>query len=217
MLQRALACGVPARWVTDDSVYGDDWRLRAWLEAQPLAYVLAVSGKAYVRLGGQPRQVNTLVAALPEEGWIRLRAGDEAKVPRYDDWHWMPLADPRDPQWRRWLLVRRRVSDPQEVTTYVVFATHETPLEEVVWVACSRWTIEGSVEAAKREVGLDDYEVRSWTGWYRHITLAMWAYALLTVLRSEAIAVEAVNKSLPPPLLGSSLAAFKAGRGLGSR
>src|SRR5262245_4394785 len=60
MLQRALASGVPARWVTNYSVYGDDWRLRAWLEAQPLAYVLAVSGKTYVRLGGQPRQVNTL-------------------------------------------------------------------------------------------------------------------------------------------------------------
>jgi len=217
MLQRALTSGVPAPWVTNDSVYGDDWRLRAWLEAQPLAYVLAVSGKAYVRLGGQPRQVNTLVAALPEEGWTRLRAGDEAKVPRCDDWRWLPLADPRDPQWRRWLLVRRRVSDPQEVTTYVVFAPHETPLEEVVRVASARWAIEGSVEAAKREVGLDDYEVRSWTGWYRHITLAMWAYALLTVLRSETIAVEAADKSLPPPQLGSSLAAFKAGRGLGSR
>jgi SRSO17 transposase len=217
MLQRALACGVPARWVTNDSVYGDDWRLRAWLEAQPLAYVLAVSGKAYVRLGGQPRQVNTLVAALPAEGWIRLRAGDEPKVPRCDDWRWMPVADPRDLQWRRWLLVQRRVSDPQEVTTYVIFGPHETPLEEVVRVAGSRWTIGGSVEAAKREVGLDDYEVRSWTGWYRHITLAMWAYALLTVLRSGAIAVEAVNKSLPSPQLGSSLAAFKAGRGLRSR
>jgi SRSO17 transposase len=217
MLQRALASGVPARWVTNDSVYGDDSRLRAWLEAQPLAYVLAVSGKAYVRLGGHPRQVNTLVAALPAEGWTRLRAGDEEKVPRCDDWRWMPLADPRDPQWRCWLLVRRRVSAPQEVMTYVVFRPHETPLEEVVRVTGRRWTIGGSVEAAKREVGLDDYEVRSWTGWYRHITLAMWAYALLTVLRSGAIAVEAVNKRLPSPQLGSSLAAFKAGRGLGSR
>jgi SRSO17 transposase len=217
ILQRALASGVPARWVTNDSVYGDDSRRRAWLEAQPLAYVLAVSGKAYVRLGGHPRQVNTLVAALPTEGWTRLRAGDEEKVTRCDDWRWMPLADPRAPQWRRWLLVRRRVSDPQEVTTYVVFGPHETPLEEVVRVTGSRWTIGGSVEAAKREVGLDDYEVRSWTGWYRHITLAMWAYALLTVLRSGAIAVEAVNKSLPSPQLGSSLAAFKVGRGLRSR
>jgi SRSO17 transposase len=216
MLQRTLAAGVPARWVTNDGVYGDNWRLRAWLEAQPLAYVLAISGATHIRLGGRPQQLNTLVAAVPEKGWIRLGAGDEAKPSRWDDWRWMPLAEPRDPQWRRWLLVRRRVSDPQEVTTYVLFAPHETPLEEVVRVAGNQWTMKGSVEAAKREVGLDDYEVRSWTGWYRHITLAMWAYALLTVLRSQVTAVEEIAKSLPQPQMGSSLAAFKAGRGLGS-
>jgi SRSO17 transposase len=101
--------------------------------------------------------------------------------------------------------------------TYIVFAPRETPLEEVVQVAGSRWTMGGNVEAAKREVGLDDYEVRSWTGWYRHLTLAMWAYVLLTVLRSRAIAVEAVHNSLPPSQMGSSLAAFKAGRGLDPR
>jgi SRSO17 transposase len=208
---------VLARWVTSDSVYGDDRRLRAWLEAQPLAYVLAVSGKVHLRLDGQPRQVNTLVAALPEEGWSRLCAGDETQVSRWHDWRWMPLAAPSDPQWRHWLVVRRCISDSQEVATYVVFAPHETPLAEVVRVVGSRWTKEGSVEAAKREVGLDDYEVRSWTGWYRHITLAMWSYALLTVLRSGAIAVETVHNSLPPSETESSLAAFKAGRGLGPR
>jgi hypothetical protein len=59
--------------------------------------------------------------------------------------------------------------------------------------------------------------VRSGTGWYRHITLAMWGYALLTVLRAGAIAVEAFNNSLPPPHTGTSLAGFNAGHGLGSR
>jgi SRSO17 transposase len=63
------------------------------------------------------------------------------------------------------------------------------------------------------KVGLDHYEVRSWAGWYRHITLAMWALALLTVLRAGAIAVEALKKSLPPPQGRSSLASFKASRG----
>jgi SRSO17 transposase len=122
-----------------------------------------------------------------------------------------------DPTWRRWLLVRRRGSDPQEVTAYVVFAPHATPLEAVVRVAGSRWTIESAFEAAKGEVGLDDDEVRRWTGWYRPITLAMWGYALLTVLRAGARAVEALKKSLPPPQTGNRLAGFKAGRGLGSR
>ena len=59
MLARAFAAGVPARWVTGDRVYGDDRRLRMWLEAQPQAYVLAVSGQAYVWVDGQQRQVKT--------------------------------------------------------------------------------------------------------------------------------------------------------------
>ena len=178
--------------------------------------MLAVSGKAYVWLGGQQRQVNTLVAALPEEGWTRLSAGDGAKGPAGMIGAGCLWRIPWTPNGAAGCWCGGVSATPQEVTAYVVFAPQETPLEEVVRVAGSRWTIEGSVEAAKREVGLDDYEVRSWTGWYRHITLAMWAYALLTVLRAGAIAVEAVNKSLPPPQMGSSLAAFKAGRGLGS-
>ena len=217
MLQRALAAGVPGRWATGDSVYGNDRRLRLWLEAQPLAYVLAVSGQAYVWRGWQPRQVNTLLAALPEDSWTRLSAGDGAKGPRWDDWQWLPLADPVDPQWRRWLLVRRSMSAPQDMTASVVFAPQATALEEVVRVAGSRWTIESGFEAAKGEVGLDHDEVRSWTGWYRHITLVRWAHALLTVLRAGAMAVEAFKKRLPAPPRGGRLAAFKAGHGLACR
>ena len=113
-----------------------------------------------------------------------MSAGDGAKGPRWYDWMWLPLAAPWQPDWRRWLLVRRSLSDPTTLTAYVVFAPHATTLATVVQVAGSRWTIEQSFEEAKGEVGLDHYEVRSWTGWYRHITLAMWAYALLTVLRA---------------------------------
>jgi SRSO17 transposase len=217
MLVRALAVGVPATWVTGDSVYGDDRRLRMWLEAQPHAYVLAVSGKEYAWLGWRQRQVKTILAALPADGWTRLSAGQGAKGPRWYDWRWLPLADPVEPTWRRWLLVRRSVTDPTAVRAYMVFASQATTLAEVVRVAGTRWTIESSFEAATGEVGLDHYEVRSWTGWYRHITLAMWALALLTVLRAGAIAVESLKKSLPLPPEGGSLATFKASRGLPSR
>ena len=217
MLARTLAAGVPAGWVTGDSVYGNDRRLRMWLEAQPQAYVLAVSGQEYVWLDWRQRQVKTILAALPAEGWTRLSAGDGTKGPRWYDWRWLPLADPVDPAWRRWLLVRRSLSTPTELSAYVVFAAQATTLEEVVRVAGTRWTIESGFEAAKSEVGLDHYEVRSWTGWYRHITLAMWALALLTVLRAGTIAVEALKKSLEPPQKRHSLAVFKASRGLASR
>jgi len=62
-------------------------------------------------------------------------------------------------------LVRRSLSDPTDLTAYVVFAPQETPLEAVVQVAGTRWTIESGSEAAKNEVGLDHFEVRSRTGW----------------------------------------------------
>jgi SRSO17 transposase len=179
--------------------------------------VLAVSRKEYVWLGCQQRRGNTILAALADEGWTRLRAGDGAKGPRWYDWRWLPLAEPLEPGWRRWLLVRRSMSDPTDLAAYVVFAPADTTLAEVVRVAGMRWTIESCCEAAKREVGLDHYEVRSWTGWYRHITLAMWALALLVVLRAGALAVEAVKQRLPPPQEASALAAFKASRGLASR
>jgi hypothetical protein len=152
-----------------------------------------------------------------EQFQVAADTGEGAKGPRWYDWCWRPLADPVDPAWRRWLLVRRSISEPAELRAYVVFAPQVTTLEEVVRVAGARWTIESSFEAAKGEVSLDDYEVRNWTGWYRHITLARWAYALLTVRRAGALAVEALKKSLPSPQTGSSLAAFKAGRGLASR
>jgi SRSO17 transposase len=214
MLQRAFDHGVPAAWVTGDSVYGDNRSLRLWLEAHRHAHVLAVSGKEYVWRAGRQQQVKTLLAALAAEGWYRLSAGDGAKGPRWYDWTWLPLAAPLQPHWRRWLLVRRSLSDPTELTAYVVFAPHGTVLETVVQVAGSRWTVERCFEEAKGEVGLDQYEVRGWTGWYRHITLAMWAYALLTVLRAAHLPAALPLKKISPGSRRSSLPAFKTSRGL---
>src|SRR4029450_2895989 len=194
MLERVFEAGVPAAWVTGDSVYGDDRRLRMWLEAHERAYVLAVSGKEYVWLGWRQRQVKTILAALPADDWPRHSAGAGAKGPRWYDWCWVPLAAPMLPAGRRWLLGRRSVSEPTELTAFVVFAPQATTLAEVVQTAGTRWTIESSFEAAKSEVGLDHYEVRSWAGWYRHITLAMWAYALLTVVRAGYLQESALPK-----------------------
>ena len=216
LLTRAFDAQVPAAWVTGDSVYGDDRRLRVWLEARAQAYVLAVSGKEYVWRGWRQHQVKTVLATLPPDGWTRLSAGAGTKGLRWYEWRWLPLAHPMLPAWRRWLLVRRSLSDPTDLTAYVVFAPHESSLEAVVRVAGSRWTVESCFEEAKGEVGLDHYEVRSWTGWYRHITLAMWAYALLTVLRAAHLPPEEPKKTLLPSH-PSSLATFKATRGLACR
>lgn len=83
------------------------------------------------------------------------------------------------------LLVRRNIEDPENLSYYVVFAPRGTPLKELVGVAGTRWRIESCFEAAKGEVGLGHYEVRSWHGWHRHVTLALFAHALLAAIRAR--------------------------------
>jgi SRSO17 transposase len=216
MLERARAGGVSLSWVTGDSVYGDDRGLRQWLEAHDQPYVLAVSGKESVWLDGRQQTISDWLAALPSDGWERLSAGAGSKGLRWYDWqHWV-LADPPQVGWQRWLLVRRSIPDPTKVTAYVVYASATTPLAQQVQVAGMRWSVEESIQTGKGEVGLDHYEVRSWTGWYRHMTLALWAQAFLSVLRKETGEVEVLPKGGAPTRRSSSLARFKAQRGLQS-
>lgn len=181
LLDRALAAGVPCAWVAADSVYGADSTLRRWLQARSLGYVLAVTSGQ--RLAGE--RVDALAAALPPDAWQRHSAGDGAKGPRVYDWAYVPHAGAA-PGWQLGLLVRRSVAAPDDLAFYLTHAPETTPLAALVRVAGTRWTIEASFEAAKGEVGLDQYEVRGWTGWHRHVTLAMLAHAYLAALRAAA-------------------------------
>jgi SRSO17 transposase len=183
MLQRAFAAGVPAAWVVGDTVYGTGRGLRPWLEAERRAYVLAVPSKHRVWTEGRQATVRAEVARLPAEAWVRRSAGEGSQGPRWYDWTWLPLAAPDAPGWGHWLLARRRVSDPAEVAYYRVFAPAATPLEEAARAAGSRWAVEVAFEQAKGEVGLDQYEVRGWDAWHRHVTLALLAHAYLEVTR----------------------------------
>lgn len=200
MLERAFASGVPASWVVGDSVYGDARPLRLWLEDQEKAYVLAVSGKERVEVQGRPCSVRSVLEGLDEGAWQRLSAGVGSKGPRLYDWQSVELTAPPQAGWQRCLLVRRSLKADGKLTAYAVFAPCGTDpvskpapdlirgtgqaLATLVAVAGRRWCIEMCFEAAKSEVGLDEYEVRSWTGWYRHVTLSMWALALLSVVRA---------------------------------
>ena len=184
MLERAVAAGLPCRWVAADSVYGGDYALRLWLERQPLGYVLAVTSKQRAPMGFDT--VKERATGFTATDWQRLSAGDGAKGPRLYDWAHKTYASLRE-GWCRGLLVRRSIAEPDKLTYYLTFAPEGTPVATLVRVAGSRWTIESCFEAAKGEVGLDQYEVRSWTGWYRHVTLVMLALAFLTVVRTAVI------------------------------
>ncbi len=203
LLARARAAQVPAAWVTADSVYGDDRHLRMELEAQEQAYVLAVSGKEYVNVAATwtQRRVSTLLMELkdlPAEAWQRLSAGDGAKGPRLYDWYRLPLVPPLQEGYDRWCLVRRSLADPADLQAYVTFAPVGTDLATLVEVAGRRWTIEVAFEQAKGAVGLDQYEVRSWTGWQRHMTLALFAQAVLAVVRQRLATAPAGRRQRGP-------------------
>ncbi len=220
MLQRALEAGVKAEWVVADSVYGDSRRLGMFLEEREQPYVLAVSGKAYVWAGFYQHRVGRVLEALgrgeilPEEGFRRVSAGDGSKGPRLYDWSRLALNPPIQEGFERWLLVRRSIEDPDDLSAYTVFAPEDSTLEALARVAGSRWRVEIGFEEAKGEVGLAHYEVRSWHGWYRHITLSLFAHAFLAAIRAEGIDIETPQKGGPKPLLTNSLSAFKQRRGL---
>jgi SRSO17 transposase len=186
MIERALENGVPARWVSGDSVYGNDGKLRLWLEERHMAHVLGVSGNHFVWIGGTQQTVSKVAAQFSSEDWQRLSAGVGSKGPRWYEWAAVETNSMIE-GWARWLLVRRSVDDAQERAYYRVFAPVNTGLAEMVAVAGKRWAVEECFAVAKGEVGLDQYEVRSWTGWHRHITLSLLAQAYLTVVRAQVI------------------------------
>jgi DDE superfamily endonuclease len=200
MLGRALDAGVKAAWVVADSVYGDSRRLGMFLEEGEQPYVLAVSGKAYVWAGLRQHRVGEVLEALgrgellPEEGFRRISVGDGSTGPRLYDWLRLPLNPPMQEGFQRWLVVRRSIEDPEELSAYTVFALEGIMLEALAKAAGSRWRVEISFEEAKGEVGLAHYEVRSWHGWYRHITLSLFAHAFLATIRAAGLDIRTPEK-----------------------
>jgi SRSO17 transposase len=191
MLARAFAGGVPARWVVGDTIYGSD-EVRGWLESLGRAYVLAVPSSHGVWTRGHQRSAAELAAQIPARAWRRLSAGEGSQGPRLYDWACLrlPYVDVTAGQ-AQWLLIRRGLPNPAEperppeCAYYRAYGPEQTALEELVQVAGRRWTIEVAFEQAKGEVGLDQYEVRRYDAWYRHVTLALVAHAFLEVSRHE--------------------------------
>ena len=195
MLDRAFEAGVPAAWVTGDEVYRSDGGLRRWLETKGRPYVLAVRENQYAWRGLTQSKIGALVKALPKRAWHKITIAWGCKGPRRYAWAWVAINHDLGPRWCRWLLGRRSLDGSEELAYYLAAGPKRTTLTQLAKTAGARWSIEGGFESAKQEVGLADYEVRSWTGWHRHITLALLAHAILAVVRK--VAEEAPKKSRP--------------------
>jgi len=213
MLEHAWQTGVPMRWVAGDEVYGDSTDLRDFVARHGRWYVLAVRTHTAVwavrppvvapepQERGRPRtrvrlangaapatSVKEVVANWPESHWQRLVVAEGEKGLITYDWACQRVVESRDglPGPDAWLIARRSLSDPTEIAYYLSNAPAGTPLLKLAQVASQRYTVEQCIEEAKGETGLDDYEVRYWHSWHRHITLSMMAHAWLASVRHRA-------------------------------
>ncbi|MFF7987356.1 IS701 family transposase [Streptomyces sp. NPDC007901] len=199
VIMRALASPLPIAWVTADSAYGQEWRLRRMLEEAGVGYVLAVPKSQHVHAIGR---IDFAISQAPEDAWERYSCGAGAKGPRVYDWAAarLPAIDDFDgdaPTHDRWVLARRSLARPDEIAYYLAYAPAGTGVAELVRIAGTRWAIEEAFQAAKNECGLDQYEVRRYPGWYRHITLAMLAHAFLAAMAAAAGAERGAAESVP--------------------
>jgi SRSO17 transposase len=186
-------------WVATDEVYGRDGAFRAFLEAHQLPYAVAVPANQTVLPRPGWRHVARLVERVAaEDDWVELPAGPSQLADRVWQWWVRRLPDPEAEvgagAWARWVIARRRPEAPTERDYYLAWGPEETPVEELVQVPGARWRVEEAIKLAKSACGMADYEVRSWHGWYRHITLAQLAAAFLAVQDAQA-----ARDSGPPP------------------
>jgi SRSO17 transposase len=205
MVHRAHAAGLPIRWVVADTVYGHSPDLRSFLEEQGFSYALAVPSTEVVcvqtRTGLLLSDVATIASqALGARDWQRLSQSLGTKGERLFDWARLPVVQGGAVDGRHWLVVRRCLDDPHELAYYLVWALPDTPLPIMVQAIGGRWHIEEDLQACK-DLGLDHSEVRSYLGWYRHITLGLLAAAFLLGITVQSHLTDSAHPAEPAACL----------------
>jgi SRSO17 transposase len=183
MIERARTAGTPFAWVTADEVYGQAEPLRDYLEHEKISYVMAVRRTEKVAMTTGSSTSETVIGA-PHTQWQTISAGDGTKGPRLSDWSVIRIPDNADNQVHRYILARRSIDDPTDLAYYFCYSNRPTDLAELVHVAASRWTVEECFQTGKNEAGLDHYQVRDYTAWYKHMTLSMIALGFLTIIKT---------------------------------
>jgi SRSO17 transposase len=176
-------------WVAADEVYGREGAFRGFLEEHRLPYVVNVQANTTVLPRPGWRHIARLVARCASEGeWVSLPAGPSQLDSRTWQWWVRQIPDPEagPGAWARWIIARRREDEPEARDYYLGWGPVDTDVEEIVLVPGARWRVEEAIKLAKSACGLADYEVRSFHGWYRHITLAQLAAAFLAVSDAQA-------------------------------
>jgi SRSO17 transposase len=217
MIQTAVLEGMPFRWVTGDSVYGNSPTFVQTVRALEKWYVLDVSSETWVwtneperrplkkgtRGAGRPRkhamalpkpqQVAALAASLPASAWKRMTVAEGSQGPRVYEYTELTVwfSEERLPAVRpERLLIRRSLGQDTELKYQRSNAPGTIPLRKLAEVGGCRWCVEMDFQCGKGECGLDEYEVRTWQSWHRHITLSLVAHAFLATVRAADAARE---------------------------
>ena len=207
MLERAVALGhLEAGWVAADDAFGMSPSFRDGLATLGMRYVLDVpanftvwpvepewtspryqgrgaSRKPRLR-DGQRRTMEQRAAAIPGEAWREITVAQGSQGPRIYQFSAQRLRPTkrRKPGDEAWAVYRRNL-DGSEPRYYLSNAPGDTPLETLAYVGGSRWRIETEFETEKSDVGMDEYETRTWAGWHHHIALCLVAGAFLLSLQ----------------------------------
>ena len=207
MLERALERGhLKAGWVAGDDAFGMSPSFREGLAALGMRYVLDVPGGTTVwplepawtspeyqgigrprkprLVGGQRRTLVERSAELPEEAWREITLAEGSQGPRSCQFSAQRVrsTSKRKPGEIHWAIYRRN-RDGSEPRYHLSNALEDTSLETLVYVGGSRWRIETEFETEKSDVGLDEYETRTWAGWHHHVALCLMGGAFLLSLQ----------------------------------
>lgn len=224
VLEQVTANILPFRWLTCDEAFGRDPafldrvgqhlsyfaevepRTRVWRE-RPQTEILTWSGQGrpptrmrLVTDAPQAASVAQLVANLPADAWSRHMIKEGSQGPVVADFTRLPVVAVRDslPGPDVWLVVRRNLDG--ECSYYLSNAPADTSLATFVWLSGMRWPIETCFEEGKQEVGLGDYQLRTWTGWHHHMTLCILAHFFLVRLQFR-LSDEVPKLTLPQAIL----------------
>jgi SRSO17 transposase len=181
MIGRALDAGVPFAWFVADDEFGQNPGLRAFLEEHQISYVMAIPKNTRLTdATGRTDIIEKAARRVRPHDWQRRACGIGSKGFRVYDWALLSAAQPG----HQYMI--RRSADDGELAYYHCYNPRREGFSELVRAAGMRWPIEETFEAAKGEAGLDNYQVRLYHAWYRHITLAMLALAFLAVMRHKS-------------------------------
>jgi len=181
MIASALDAGVPFGWFTADEEFGQNPGLCNYLETNHIPYVMAVpKNTQLVDTRGRAKVCEKLAKRLRRTAWQRRACGIGTKGFRVYDWALVNTSDPDRPY-----LFRRSI-DTGELAYYRCYNPNRAGFGVLVTVAGARWPIEECFGTAKNEIGLDNYQVRTWTAWHHHVTLAMLAHTFLAITAHKA-------------------------------